>query len=145
MINFYRTKELITSDDLKEFEQKLNGLRLPEDFKQFMLIYNGGSTRELYSIKIDDHEDEDDIPFDGIDPLRDNTQYGLSLEDSLENRVGVLPETDIYIGSVLGGSLCMSLGAKHGSIYAFYADEERIDIASSFTEFLDRLFLSKDQ
>lgn len=31
------------------------------------------------------------------------------------------------------------LGENHGAIYAFYPDGERVDLASSFTEFINGL------
>lgn len=33
----------------------------------------------------------------------------------------------------------MSLGENDGSVYVFYSDGERVDLASSFTEFINGL------
>lgn len=136
MIKFKTEEELITEIELEEFEQKLNGLKLPEDYKQHMLKYNGSWTEERYSFKGDGEH-----VFSSFHPIK----YGSStMENGLIAREDVLPESDIYIGYTVTGLLCMSLGKNHGAIYAFFSDGERIDLASSFTEFVEGLVLSEE-
>ncbi|GGG23214.1 hypothetical protein GCM10011344_24940 [Dokdonia pacifica] len=133
MIQFEIENELITQEELEEFEQQLDGLKLPEDYKAHMLKYNGGITIEDYICG-----DNENIKFMYFLPIK----YGSdTMENSLIAREDVLPINDIYIGAVRGGELCMSLGENNGSIYVFYSDGERIDLASSFTEFINGLSL----
>ena len=110
----------------------MNGLKLTEDYKKHMLQYNGGETIGDYIFDSDDN-----IEFASFHPIK----YGSStMESGLISKTDVLPENDVYIGYALaGGYLCMSLGEKHGAIYVFYSDGERIDLASSFTEFINGL------
>lgn len=137
MIEFKTRNELITNFELKEFEQKLNGLKLPEDYKKHMLKYNGGGANEDYA-----WNSNDKFEFASFHPIK----YGSStMENGLIARNNVLPETDIYIGYILTGSLCMSLGENHGAIYAFFSDGERINLASSFTEFVEGLELLEEE
>ena len=137
MIEFRIENELITQIELEEFEQKLNGLKLPDDYKQHMLQYNGGGTIEDYI-----YGDMEDIHFFGFLPIKHEDH---NMESSLIARTDVLPESDIYIGDIRGGSLCMSLGKDHGAIYAFFSDGERIDLAASFTEFIVGLQLLDEE
>lgn len=136
MIQFEIENELISSTELQEFETKLNGLKLPEDYKKHMLKYNGGITVENYVWNKDEN-----IIFMYFSPIK----YGdWTMEERYSvDRIDVLPKNDIYIGEIRGGSLCMSLGENHGAIYAFYSDGERVHLASSFTEFINGL-VAKD-
>lgn len=131
-MEFEIENELITIVELGEFEQKLDGLELPLDYKQHMLKYNGGTTIESYTYN---HKNES-IDFYYFLPIKFGSD---TMESSLVARENVLPKEDIYIGAILGGALCMSLGKNYGAIYAFYSDGERIDLASSFSEFVNGL------
>jgi len=61
------------------------------------------------------------------------------MESGLIAKEDVLPQSDIYIGYTLTGPICMSLGENYGAIYVLYSDGERVDLASSFTEFVNGL------
>ena len=133
MVEFRTRNELITQEELETFEEQLDGLKLPEDYKAHMLKYNGGGTIEDYEWNTDEN-----IQFSNFRPIK----YGsMTMELGLIARENVLPENDIYIGRITGGSICMSLGENNGSIYVLYSDGERIDLASSFTEFINGLNL----
>lgn len=136
MIEFEIENELITQKEIEDFERKLNGLKLPNDYKEHMLKYNGGGTLEFYEW----HKD-DDVQFLYFLPMKfeDN-----NMENALIAKENVLPKTDIFIGAIRGGKLCMSLTKKGGKgvIYAFFPDGERLDLANTFLEFINGLVVS---
>ncbi|MGB0881096.1 MAG: SMI1/KNR4 family protein, partial [Polaribacter sp.] len=49
-IKFVRVEKKISPEELEDFEKLLieKNLRLPEDYKQHMIKYNGGSTKDFY-------------------------------------------------------------------------------------------------
>ncbi len=59
MIKFLKKNELISPEELEVFEGKLEGLHLPEDYKQHMLFIKGGNIMKLAlpsrNNMIDDH------------------------------------------------------------------------------------------
>ncbi len=89
MVEFRTRNELITQEELEAFEQKLDGWKLPEDYKEHMLKYNGGGTIEDYEWNTDEN-----IQFSNFRPIK----YGsMTMESGLIAREDVLPENDIYI------------------------------------------------
>jgi hypothetical protein len=138
MIQFEIENELITDKEINDFEKKLKGFKLPDDYKGHMLKYNGGVTLEFYEWYKDD-----EVQFLYFLPLKfeDN-----NMENALISKEGILPESDIFIGSIRGGKLCMSLARNgdKGSVYAFFSDGEKLDLANSFTEFVNGLVLSEE-
>lgn len=89
MIEFRIRNELITQEELEEFEQKLDGLKFPEDYKAHMLEYNGGGTIEDYAF-----DSNEDFEFASFNPIK----YGSNtMESSLIAKEDVLPKSDIYI------------------------------------------------
>lgn len=135
MMNFEIENELITFEELNTFEQKLSGFKLPQDYKEHMLKYNGGGVDETYV-----WYNDPDIEFLYFYPIKFEDE---NMESALIDREGVLPESDIYFGAIRGGALCMTLTGNTGLIYVLYSDGERIDLASSFTEFVKGLILEE--
>ena len=97
-----------------------------------MLKYNDGGIIEDYAFN-----SNEDYELASFSPIK----YGLNtMESGLIAKEDVLPKSDIYIqGYTVTGSICMSLNENNGSIYVFYSDDERINLASSFTEFINGL------
>lgn len=124
----------ITLQELQEFEALLEGLQLPEDYKQHMLQYNGGYPKGDYVCF---------EPYEGIITLSyfNPIKYGAStMEDYLDMR-NVFPKNQILIGIIVGGMLIISLDENsYGHIYIAYEDVNPEKIANSFTEFINGLF-----
>ncbi len=118
-MEFVIKNELITVIELQEFEQKLGGFKLPKDYIEHMLKYNGGGVYDDYV-----WNEDSSIEFLYFYPIKFENN---NMESALISREDVLPESDIYIGAIRGGSLCMSLGENYGAIYVFYSDGERVD------------------
>ncbi|RBW59439.1 hypothetical protein DS884_06785 [Tenacibaculum sp. E3R01] len=131
-MEFIPADKLINKDELIEFEYGLNGLKLPDDYKKHMLRYNGGETDEIYLWKLNE-----EIEFHDLNPIKYG--YGTMEERFKIDRVEVLPESDIFIGVIRGGDICISLteAGSYGSVYIIYSDGKRINLASSFTELLN--------
>ncbi len=45
-INFIKANPITSHDNIKKFETKFN-IILPEDYKEFLLVYNGGVIKPL--------------------------------------------------------------------------------------------------
>ncbi|MGB0881097.1 MAG: SMI1/KNR4 family protein [Polaribacter sp.] len=140
-VKFEREEKKISPKELEAFEELLikKDLKLPEDYKKHMLKYNGGSPDDSCEWHLDSRVEFFDFT---------SIKYGdYTMEEKfLISRRDVLPESDIYIGDILGGHLCMSLSKEnHGAIYAFFPDGERIDICNSFTEFVNGLVYSDEE
>ena len=146
----YRGRSLRKSE-LAALEKKL-GLRLPDDYRTFLLTINGGRPRThevfdigkkdsslinmLYSAKRDDHQEL--------------TIYKQHL--ALEGRI---PKDLLPIGEDQGSSqICLGIGEKnHGQVFFWDMEDEREQptyknvrrIAGSFTEFLDSLYSDEDE
>ncbi|WP_095074913.1 SMI1/KNR4 family protein [Tenacibaculum jejuense] len=88
MIEFEIENELITEEELNNFEIKLNGLKLPDDYRNHMLKYNGGGTLEFYEWYLDD-----DIKFSYFLPIKFEDD---NMENALVAKENILPKTDIY-------------------------------------------------
>ena len=134
MIKFEDSGEQkLTEQDLQEFET-LIGNRLPQDYKNHMLIYNGGypDAESAYFGNIDN-----DICLSSLHHLKGNDD---DLLIDMHKTYDRLPN-GIHIGYILGGGLSMSLEPnEHGSIYIHYSETvSPIKIAKSFTEFISGL------
>jgi hypothetical protein len=136
--------EKISLENIKIFEEKYN-VTLPEEFKRFLLEYNGGDVKPNV-FKISDEHGESAL----------NTLYGLDISseydelsnvfDSLE---GELPENFISIGDdSAGNQICLGIiGSYCGKVYIWMHDMEENEfmdnmffLANSFNEFLDSLY-----
>lgn len=146
-LSFEYTFKQIKAEDIENFE-KLNGLKLPEDYKSLLLKDNGGkSNRRRFTTK-------DDVVTSSIMmffPLSEETENNLqsSLDYYIKGRK--LPSRFIPIGTDPADNIiCMSIhGNDIGSVYHCHTyhieDEAELEakfireIASSFTEFINKL------
>ena len=133
-MKFKLKNEKITVKEFNDFENLLDDLKLPIDYKQHMLDYNGGYPEGDY---VCFKHPERVIKVDYLHPIKyaDSTmEYYLMMRN-------VLPSNQIEIGSIRGGSICVSLDeSDYGSISIYYEDVIPEKIASSFTEFINGLF-----
>ncbi len=141
----------LTPEKLKEFEQTY-GVKLPVDYRSFLLKYNGGSPEPEIVDFIQYGESQSDIVnyLCGIH----NGEYWASLEWHMNMFKGRILAEFIPIGYDPGGNLyLLGVEGEHlGRVYfwdheneAGIFDEEpsfknMSFIANSFTEFLDQLY-----
>ncbi|EDP96811.1 SMI1/KNR4 family protein [Kordia algicida OT-1] len=128
---------------LKEIEQLETdySIKLPEDYKNHMLKFNGINPLEDYYFLPDTWEDE--INFFSTLPIK----YGHYIFEKA-NLIGYLedyPENHVSIGRTRTGGLSLSLHKEdYGSIYVYYSDGEMHKLAASLTEFLQGLEICED-
>lgn len=97
MANMDRGNEKITINEINEFEGKYD-LKLPEQYVDFLLKYNGGYPQES-TFKISDEEGESVVnKFYGIGDMKGNLSKVFEVLD------GELPEGFISIASDPGGT-----------------------------------------
>lgn len=132
----YRAEsENISINDIKEIEKSL-GIKLPKDYVNHMLKFNGIDPQGDYYYKPDIWEDE--INFSYILPIHHGT-YTFNKANKIKT-LEDFPEMQVMIGATTTGNLSMSLKKEdNGSIYVYYSDGEIHKLADSFTEFLQRL------
>ncbi len=113
----------INKNDIQDFEKNYN-LILPENYKKFLLKYNGG--------QVDDDRCEDVQSFYSL-------KYGeLTIDYVFENYCIIEPLLDkdyLPIGNSYGNpiTLCLKVGKDYGKVIIFYfdRDEEPVVIADS--------------
>lgn len=142
MANMDRTNEKININEIREFEGQYV-LSLPEQYIDFLLIYNGGYP-EASTFKISDEEGESVVnKFYGIGDMKGNLAKVFEVLD------GELPEGFISIGSDPGGNeICIGVSKDYfGKIYLWMHDmesDEEMDnmyfLSNSFNDFFDNLY-----
>lgn len=129
----------ISSEKLAEFESK-HSIRLPEDYKEFLLTHNGGKPDpSCFNIK----NDTSDVRiFYG---LNNDGQY--SVEVALKLYKNRLSRDIIPIGSdSFGNQICLGvMGESQNKIYFWNHEFEGTSkaltkVANSFSEFVDSLY-----
>lgn len=133
----------ITKEELNHFENSLDGLTLPDDYRKHMLDYNGGIV------------DQDDIehknyPSDGVGiafflPIK---YGGYTIEKAIENYSDRMPSGYLAIGYTTGcaGVIIMSLNndETYGYTKVRYTEGEIDDLSPSFTDLLNDMVESYD-
>ncbi|WP_094701232.1 SMI1/KNR4 family protein [Brevibacillus laterosporus] len=152
-INFEYSFEPISTHDIEIFERKYN-LSLPNEYKQFLILNNGGKT-ERRRFKTNDKTKEGTVTSSIIlfFPLSKKIESNLEELYCLHNRGKIVPSNFLPIGIDPGDSLiCLSIeGSDEGSVYHcdmdyFEEDKELKEefirlITGSFTDFINILFL----
>jgi hypothetical protein len=145
MIRIKGNKQKLDKNRVLEFEKK-NNLKLPEDYIEFLIQYNGGKP-SVNILDVDNFGQININLFFGIDLKVKETNLDFCFE-TFKNRIpiGLLP-----IGESEGGNIiCISLYKEIGSIYFWdhemEADEgEKPDytnmykISDSFSSFIKRI------
>lgn len=142
MGNMNRTNEKITINEIREFQEQY-GIRLPDQYIDFLLKYNGGYP-EASTFKISNEEGESVVnKFYGIGDMKG------SLAKVFEVLDGELPEGFISIGSDPGGNeICIGIDMKYfGKIYFWVHDIESVEemdnmylLNNSFKDFFNNLY-----
>ncbi|MFD1552543.1 hypothetical protein DNU06_17065 [Putridiphycobacter roseus] len=132
----------IFDEDLNDFET-LIGKTLPTDYRQHMLVYNGGSVKEDI-----DHKNFPEGG-GGISHL-DAIKYGgeNSMEEVFAYLGGKIPSGHISIGVCSsGGNILMDLnsGSKYGMTKWWNHDGYIVNLSPSFTGLLNDMVEPADE
>ncbi len=131
-------------EDIQNFEAKV-GAKLPEDYKEFLLQYNGGSPRQPNEVT--SHSSASVRSFLGF-----NSESVRDLNKVTESYTGRIPKSTIPIAADESGNLIvMSLEeVRFGSVY-FWDHELEVEdevlerspnitpLANTFSEFFKKL------
>jgi cell wall assembly regulator SMI1 len=155
-IKFEEKGKKISKKDIANLETELN-IKLPEDYKTFLLKNNGGSPEEDWCFNFyDENSEESDSVInqfyilykkseDEFDDLK--IQYLTNVEE------GFVPDTVFVIADdPFGNMIGVDLSAEnYGKVYFFDHELEDEDgfnlrslVADSFDEFLEKLFLDEE-
>ncbi len=142
-------KRELTNRDIIELESKIN-VKLPSDYKRFLLLHNGGHPKQNCYPCIDDNMEGSDI--DSFLAFYEGSINSLITDINIyEDRI---PKGFIPIACDSGGNLvCLGIGDdKYGMIYFWeheeeveYGEEPTLDnmylIANNFTDFINSLYV----
>ncbi|MBC2160078.1 SMI1/KNR4 family protein [Listeria booriae] len=144
MVSIESSNKKATSAAIEDFEQRYN-LKLAEDYKKFLLDFNGGYA-DPNVFKISEEQGESAL----------NTLYGLGIDDEYdelesiyESLDGIIPSGFISIADDSGGNqICLGLDDDYfGKVFVWIHDmeiEEDMDnmflLADDFKLFLDELY-----
>ncbi|MBC2100110.1 SMI1/KNR4 family protein [Listeria booriae] len=145
MVSIESSNKKATSVAIEDFEQRYN-LKLAEDYKKFLLDFNGGYA-DPNVFKISEEQGESAL----------NTLYGLGIDDEYdelesvyESLDGIIPSGFISIADDSGGNqICLGVDDDYfGKVFVWIHDmeiEEDMDnmflLAADFKLFLDNLYV----
>jgi len=138
-----RNSQAITVEEFEEFE-KLISLKLPEDYKNFMLEYNGGIVNEWEFVKHINYPKGEQ----GIVRLFSIENGFAGMEQMYRRYFDLLPKGYISIGSTYcSGNIIISLNndESYGNIKEWIDDDLILDLSPSFTQLLNDQVLIKKQ
>ncbi|MBC1898549.1 SMI1/KNR4 family protein [Listeria booriae] len=143
MVSIESSNKKATSVAIEDFEQRYN-LKLAEDYKKFLLDFNGGYA-DPNVFKISEEQGESAL----------NTLYGLGIDDEYdelasvyESLDGIIPSDFISIADDSGGNqICLGVDDDYfGKVFVWIHDmeiEEDMDnmflLADNFKLFLNNL------
>jgi hypothetical protein len=139
-----RSSQAITNEEFEEFEN-LIGYKLPEDYKNFMLEYNGGIVNEWEFVKhINYPKGEQGI----VRLFSIKYDSGTTMEKTFRDYLDLLPKGCICIGiNYSSSNIIISLNNDdtYGNIKE-WTDEDMdiLDLSPSFTQLLlDQVLIKK--
>jgi hypothetical protein len=129
----------ITVEELNIFETLIRK-KLPQDYRQHMLTYNGGMVEENNI----EHKNfkEGGRGISSFYPIK----YGYdTMEELFEDLNGVIPEDYLLIGKCdNGGYILISLNKDtYGKTIVWYSDGEIDNLSDSFTQLLNDMTKNK--
>ena len=148
-----KSYKVIYIDEIEKFEEKIDA-KLPKDYVEFLLKYNGGRPKQdAYNNMIEPINSQiDGGAVSWFYTLAEDYHYNLFKNYQIfENR---MPKELIPIGDDGGGNqICLAVGGdNYGKVYFWDHDWENDDeeqepdysnvylIANSFTEFVNKLY-----
>ncbi|CAL2080627.1 SMI1/KNR4 family protein [Tenacibaculum sp. 190524A05c] len=129
--NYY---DNISTIELEELE-KLIGARLPSDYKEHMLKFNGGKVPHDKDYII--NYNNQDFFLSGFYTLK----HGVSnIEDYYNNKHSFLYPKLLPIGVIVGGYLALGYKEEnYGEVYVYFSDSLPFKVANSFGAFIDNI------
>lgn len=138
--------QAITEAELKQFEDNLKA-RLPEDYRNFLLMHNGGKpTPDIFDVDLDGFQNTSSVQH--LLSLANNDYY--SFGKYLEVYKGRIPINLLPIAKELSVDLiCLSVsGEDYGCVYYWDHNWEQEPpdytnvhfLANSFSDFLQMLY-----
>ncbi|QLG39184.1 SMI1/KNR4 family protein [Paenibacillus sp. FSL W7-1088] len=126
------SNEVLTESRLQDFE-RINGVQLPQQYREFLLKYNGGYPKPYYfTISKEQGIGMVNI-FYGIGEMYDNLDKKVDIFDDILD-AGFIPIAD----DSGGNQICLGLTEKHfGDVYFWIHDEDPEDLGNMY-------FLAKD-
>lgn len=143
IIEFYfKADQNLTEADIMAFEGRI-GKTLPEDYKQHMLLYNGGSVINK-NIEHINYPEEIDTGLDYLFSIKYGSNTVKDNYDSISQflDVGYLP-----IGKNNGGGyiiISLNNDNSYGKIKEWYPDDELNYMSPSFIQYLEDMTESED-
>ena len=137
----------ISASELKAFENEYN-LKLPDDYKQFILSQNGGYPEFTLYV----NENNDEFLISSFSCINFEDADVVSVNDSIithQIEEDNIPKHLLPFGLDAGGNdFCISLNEKdYGKVYKFYQDGRSpgiVYVAKSFEAFINGLELDND-
>lgn len=133
--------EILTESRLQDFE-RIIGDQLPQQYREFLLKYNGGYPRPYYFIISKEQGIGMVNVFYGIGEMYDNLDKKIDIFDDIMD-IGFIPVAD----DSGGNQICLGLTEKYfGNVYFWIHDEDPEDmsnmyfLAKDFKEFLEKLY-----
>jgi hypothetical protein len=150
-IKFEKSFKSINKQDIKDFEMRCN-ISIPDDYKTFLLLNNGGKTdRRRFITRDNNKKGTITSSIMMFFPLSQETEHNLEKMYFFYNRGAIVPYNFLPIGIDPAGSLiCLSIeGGDAGYVYHcdldyFEEDNELKEefirlIAKSFDDFVNSL------
>lgn len=135
------SNKILTESRLQDFE-RINGVQLPQPYREFLLKYNGGNPKP-YCFPISEEQGIGMVNiFYGIGEMYDNLDKKVDIFDDILE-AGFIPIAD----DSGGNQICLGLSEKHfGNVYFWIHHEDPEDLgnmyflAKDFGKFLEKLY-----
>jgi hypothetical protein len=140
ILTFRQQENLLTLQDLNDFEA-LIGLVLPPDYKQHMLLYNGGIVNE--DVKHINYLDGGE----GISKFYPIKYGNYKMEEIFSILNGKIPTGYLAIGITNNaGKIIISLNndSTYGNTKEWFPEEKIYDLSPSFTQLLNDMVLEEE-
>ena len=135
-MKFEIENEKITLDEFNRFEKLLGDLKLPNDYKDHMLNYNGGSVPFDYDYIFSYQDDNNEFIEAKFIRFYSLERVKLTYEKKHEF---LFPKL-LTIGLIEGGYLAMGYTQNnYGEIFVFFSSEGPYKVADSFTELIESM------
>ncbi|MDM5186317.1 SMI1/KNR4 family protein [Bacillus sp. DX4.1] len=151
VINFEYSFKSINEQDMKDFEMKCN-IALPDDYKNFLLLNNGGKTDRRRFTICDNKGATITSSIMLFFPLFQETENNLEKMYFLYNRGNIVPNNFFPIGiDPVGSLICLSIEEKDAG-YVYFCDLDYFEednelkeeciilMAKKFGDFVNTLF-----
>lgn len=135
-----KKNRITTTKDIQAVETKI-GLRIPNDFKQFLLQYQGGTNLDINHIVVNyGNNFVDKVAIVNISDI-DEILNSWNMIKDYETCKGILT-----FGNTLGDGRFWGISLNiedYNSVYLYEASLERNKVAATFSEFLNKIIFDE--